>query len=499
MCNQNYFFQATDKDLEKRFRPFGTIEKISIHKHKYHFKNREHGDRYAFVTFAESKSAYNAMETSNRLLQKKSEKKIIPADTWKQPKMPDNQMDYDCFEQLNDDCLLHILDYLDFDTLLDLTEVSNRLKTLITGIYCPKKKHLEFSFDRSEMRSSAPTTLARMRKTLLAVGQFLVSVKITINFDFEPPNCNRIIEKFVQYLGTNLKTLNINGFLLTNENISKFVPILQQIETLHLCAWNEDIHYDVDLSQICINLKKLRISQDTKFWSNSRPWKKLENLSLGYNESITVDTLNTFFQNNPQLKRLNFSAYDTDDAFWGISNYLKNLEKLTVYNGYPNIDSNHILKLEKLEKLRILKLKYIETPYMNAILSTLATKLTQLTYLKILVYVTMESFKPDPSLILLIAENMKNLKHFHLEHCAVEDNFIFDFIKIGKQLKTFAYMNDNFEPNIKFFSKILKICQEDEREGQLELVFNSCSNKNDLIDLVSLTKRNLNNSINLFY
>lgn len=447
-------------------------------------KSREHAECYAYVTFVDSKSAYKALESSNRLLQKKSMQKILPADTWKQPRITDVEMEYDCFNHLNDDCLMCILDYLDFETLLNLADVSYRLRDLISDIYYPKQKYYEFSFDRSEKDFLLPTTLARMRQILLAIGQYLKSVKITFNFDFKPQNCDRVIEKFLQYLGTNLNTLYISGLLLTQENISKFVPVLQRIETLKLCAWNEDIHYDLDLTEICVNLKKLRISQDTAFWSNSRPWKKLENLSLGYNESITVHTLNLFFQNNSQLKRLNFSVYDTDDAFWGISTYLRNLEKLTVYNGYPDIDSNHILKLQRLEKLRILKLKYIETPHMDAILRALADKLPQLTYLKILVYVSVINFKPDPSLMLLIAENMKDLDHFHLENCDVKETVILDFIKTAKQLKTFAYVNYGFQPNINFLSKILKICQKDDRRGQLELVFGSF--ENEIIDLVSL-------------
>lgn len=423
------------------------------------------------------------------MLQKKSIPKILPADTWKQPKIADDEMENDCFKQLNDDCLIHIMDYLSFNTLIDLAEVSYRLKDLISEIYFPKRKHLAFSFDRSDSRSLPPTTLARMRRALLAVGQYLESAKITFNFDFKPPNCDRVIEVFLQYLGTNLETLNINGLLLTNENISKFVSVLQRIKILKLCAWNEDFHYDLDLTQICINLKKLRISQDTAFWSNSRPWQKLENLSLGYNESIAVHTLNIFFQNNPQLKRLNFSVYDTDEAFWGISTYLKNLEKLTVYNGYPNIDSNHIYKLHQLKNLKILRLKYIESPHMNAILRTIATSLTQLTSLKILVFISTEIFKPDPGLVLLIAENMKNLNHFHLENCKLDDTFIFDFISTAMQLKSFGYVNYEFRPNINFLSKILKICKKENRSGQLELVFSSF--KDEVIDLVSLIKMSI--------
>lgn len=406
--------------------------------------------------------------------------KILPADTWKQPEVPDKQMHFDCFEQLNEYCVIHILSFLEYDTWLDLANVSYRLKNLVNNISYPKQEYLEFNFDRSDTFPLAPTTLARMRQTLLHLGQHLKSVKINFNSEIKPPNCDRIVETFVKYLGPNLKTLCISGLILTNENISKFVPILQQIETLKLSALNED--YGPDLTQICVNLKKLRISHDTSFWSISQPWQKLENLSLASCEFDTERMLDELFLNNPQLKRLNIPVYDQSRVFSVIASFLEDLEKLTVYNdGGLGVSSSHISKLLDLRMLRILKLKYIGGPCVDEILHTL-TQLRELTHLEISVYISTQNFKPDPSVILNIARNLTNLNYFHLENCDIKETIILDFIKIATHLKKFAYINFEFQPNIDFFSKILEICQNDKRD--LELVFSLFSN--EAVNLVSL-------------
>lgn len=103
--------------------------------------------------------------------------------------------------------------------------------------------------------------------------------------------------------------------------------------------------YDIDFQFYCPNVKTLKLKMNLNGTLLSKAQPKLERLSMLHNQFMEEKLVLEFMKNNPQLKYLKIEANDCDNLLKQIPLYLEQLEKLCLYQGYPNITAENLGEL----------------------------------------------------------------------------------------------------------------------------------------------------------
>lgn len=199
--------------IRRFMRKYGNVEQIEF----LNFKRPE-----AYVTFIDCSAAYIAFVDS--LLFKSNVYNIQPADSWVQPSiLPMEPMDIVEIDDdppifnLNDDCFYHIFKYLDFSSLINVSEVCQRFANLTKPAF-KKTKELNIEYiivsDTINISFKCPNCpipampLAQFRQYLKHIGEYVEE----INF-IAPTSviCRHRIQRYLvkirQYAVTRLKVL----------------------------------------------------------------------------------------------------------------------------------------------------------------------------------------------------------------------------------------------------------------------------------------------------
>lgn len=331
------------------------------------------------------------------------------------------------FLDLNDDCLEHIFDFCDVETVISMSKVCKHLNALVTQIQFPKQTSFKCTIRSNECEE-------KMCEILNCIGKYLVELKIC-----------QTSEIFLFYgflgrsIGDRIRKLSIVTPHISEISLQEIKPILWRLEELELRIANTDTNDDdLDLRSMCPNLRRLHIQWDTSFIRNAGKWQCLEELSLGDNEYIVEDTFCTFMQNNRQLRKLKIGAFNCDVQLKEIARHLTNLERLILFQNYSDLSANSILELQRLTHLKHLILRNVEATHFEDITNN-ATKLTDLIELQIQAQFEQctddDIYEPKHQNFINIALAMPQLQQFGISFCKLNANTVMEFLRLTANLR----------------------------------------------------------------
>lgn len=429
----------TEDYVRKEFEKYGDIEAIDLLK-----------DEQAYITFFSDRTACLALLESVHRVSAKTYF-AEPANTWHQPDIESfelkpnssNEMQIDGNEEeyqppifnLNEDCLLKITEYCDFDSLVNFSLVCKQFYKLMHQ-YRLSRIH-ELKIDNP--RANPSQTLAKTRQILRSVGLYITELTFEWSEYGSEHKLKRFLHKIGQYIGRRIQVLHLHNVLLDESQIEIIQPVLKRIHTLEIRVYNPDFELDMDFQTLCPKLKILKLKENMQLVKCCRAWPNLQYLSILGNEYMILETFNSFLEQNPQLKCLKFTAFHCDERFLAVAQHLKNVEKLTILPSFPNISSSNLVYLSSLEHLTTLNLMYLDDTDINGILECLS-RFVHLKKLKLHAFFDGseddEHYAPNQRLIISLAQDLMNLEYFCLRNLKVNASTVLDFIRYATNLKS---------------------------------------------------------------
>lgn len=311
--------------------------------------HKENDSIWAYVTYSKDDEAYSALEAS-----KLDEiDTILPADTWCQPQ-PSSFL---CTEPIDNDTVVDALKQFEIangaggsqkdvsDVLRKLISLSTNsnselLKEALNNRILPSVK--TFDFHLTAANNGTSINLRETRSILRCIGPYISQLGVSFKMDKYPKNIDRFFVKMCQYIGPNLNTIRLK-FVPTNQDwLQQLRPLLNRIECLNIQTSNYDFEYDIDFQSYCPNLKTLKLSMNLNGELLSKKQPKLERISILHNQYMQERLVLEFMKNNPQLLYLKIEANDSNNLLKQIPIHLPRLEKLCLYQGYPNICADYL-------------------------------------------------------------------------------------------------------------------------------------------------------------
>lgn len=369
---------------------------------------------------------------------------VQPADTWEQPSQQNLQdesmlLDDDYappISMLNHHCLLKIFRYLDLNSMINLSEVCQLFNTLLHTHCFPRARRFEFD----NLDGKTKVTLAQMRRILRCIGPYINKLQFQWNDYDHSHRLQRFVEKLGKYVGKNIRHARFVNALFEDNEITALKPILQHLTTLEIIVYNSDYELDIDFQANCPNLQKFKFLQNMQFVKCCKPWPTLQHLSIIGNEFLVLNTFREFFQQNPQITVLKFTAYHADDVLQIIARHLPNVRKLTILPSFPDISEQNIVYLSSLRNLKKLNLMYLDDKDIDGILKCLI-RFTTLSELKLHLHYDGSDddthFKPNQKSIISLALDLPNLEKLCLRQMYLLESTVLDLIRFASNLKVF--------------------------------------------------------------
>lgn len=331
------------------------------------------------------------------------------------------------FLDLNDDCLEHVFNFCDVETVVAASKTCKRLNALVTQIQFPKQTTFSCTIGSYACEE-------KVCEILDCIGKYLVELRICQTSE---------IFLFYRFLGRSIgdriRKLSIVTPHISETSLQAIEPILWRLEELEMRIANTDMSDDdLDIQSRCPNLRRLHIQWDTSFLRNVGNWSRLEELSLGDNEYIVDETFCEFMQNNSQLRKLKIGAFNCDLQLKNVARHLRHLEQLVLFENYSDLSADSILELRQLTHLKRLILRNVEADGFDGIVAN-ATKLSSLVELRIQSQFDQCSdddiFQPKQSSIVNIALQMPQLQVFGISFCKLEIDTIVEFLRLSDNLR----------------------------------------------------------------
>lgn len=341
------------------------------------------------------------------------------------------------FLDLNDDCIEQLLNCCDVETIVSVSQVCKRLNALVTQIMFPKQTTFSCT-----IRSYACEE--KVCEILDCIGKYLIELKICQTSE---------IFLFYRFLGRSIgdriRKLSITTPHISETSLQAIEPVLWRLEELELRIANTDLSDDdLDLQSRCPSLRRLHIQWDTSFTRNTGTWHRLEELSLGDNEYICVETFCEFMQNNVQLKKLKIGAFNCDVQLKQIADHLKYLQQLVIFQNDSDLSADSIVELQRLSHLQRLILRNVEADDFEGIINN-ATKLNELIELRVQAQFDQCSdddiFEPKHQTILGIALQMPQLQVFGIAFCKLKTETVVEFVRFADNLREIHIHDCDFE------------------------------------------------------
>lgn len=379
-------------EISRELRLFGPIESIQIIK-------KLETNVEVYVLYDRCQNAFDVFHANrNGILHIPNLLQIVPADTWHQP---DSHTLWNTINpekcsilHLNDDCLLHIFTFLDFDTLVKLAFVCTRFKNVLDEFYFPKRKTLSIHVFHSSLNA--------IRLAMKCIGPYVERLCLrynkhgvnAINY-LQSEHEERATYKILQYCGKKLKKLSIHkpeGRKLSDKLYNLLAPTMTNLTYLEWytefdCSTIETFH------ELCPHLETLILKKRT-FSCNCAH----NAANLHWPTLISLETFQQMFAlnipcqrhferlvySNPQLKRLKFTNMNVA-LFNVVTEHSKSLEYLEILQNSGNFDFfNHIHLLRNLQQLKVFVLRVKWTVFLANVESQIKS-LSQVKQLELVV------------------------------------------------------------------------------------------------------------------
>lgn len=397
---------------------------------------------------------------------------IQPADTWKQPTkvhrnsdddkiVIDEESGPDLF-MLNEDCILEIFKHLDFDSLVNSSEVCMLFNRLLHQHVFSRYREFEYAFE-----SKIP--LARLHRSLKCIGAHIHKLKFEWHHYDHNNRLQRFLEVLGKYVGKNIRYVRFRDTALTETNISPIQGILGRLDRLEIIVYNPDYDLDIDFVSICSNLRQLKLLENMQLIRCCKAWPTLEHFNIVGNEYMELNTFRSFLAQNQQLKCVKFTAYHADDRLRAVAQNLYNVQKLTILPSFPNLSASNIIYLSSLQHLTKLNLMYLDETDLNGILQCL-TRFTGLHELKLhLLYDggdDDEHYEPNQQAMITLSQELLNLEKFYTSYIRWNESTLIDFIKLSRQLRNLHIHWCDLPTTNSLIWKIVQVLQTNRTQPQ---------------------------------
>lgn len=213
--------------------------------------------------------------------------RIIPADTWKQPSDNIHPLyitlnEETSLNRLNEDCLIEIFEQLDWRSLINLSQLCERLSDIIHRRIFPSVRRVTLNYDPKRTVDESVDSSWNILTDVLHCG---TEVEFKTNSYIEYPNMIRFADIVTRNSNENLERLAMFGVSITDRMRRQLKPVFKPLK-----AFESHFHGDTnnicvaDLVNFCHALKELTLRGNTHFGSTSiqplPPWKPLESASL---------------------------------------------------------------------------------------------------------------------------------------------------------------------------------------------------------------------------
>lgn len=449
------FIKILDKSIECEeikllLSTYGSIEEIVIFgKHaKSGWKMRNRG----FVTFTKASNATSAL-----INRKKFEDFFIlsPADTWNQPDYcPSRSTDGECYseeqsskllELLNEDCLLHIMTFLDILDVLSLRKVCKKLSD-VGGIHFKSITKLNFS----SIKSKKKLTVHEAKLVMEAVGSNIVNISVNSEKFYN----QRVLNFIPKYLKS-LKHLHLTGFKLESLLFwDQMANVLIRLETLDLndnSEINENFLRSFDKSTP--TLKTLNISNCNINGEFLKMLPNLQSLNISGCRYINGKQMIMFLNTNNKLKSLNISKCPNISGK-DVNDMLKiacQIERLSLNNYYIDDETSRFVipsinTLLALIELTIQNINYppcdqlLRTINFENFIETLDISYGNLTLTSVYAISTMKHLKKlimnfknsVPEDFVDYLSELERLEEFHVSACSISPTNVLRLIHLTK-------------------------------------------------------------------
>lgn len=427
--------------MKRAFKKHGTIESIQIFDDGY----------AAYITFVKDASAHSALVNIG------PEKFFVrPADTWHQPSDKSTKSKYTTIDdydemneelppilQLNEDCLIELFQRCSFDACVNLANVCKPFKVILDRYFFPNIHKVHLKFDQ--------TSLAKTRDILRCVGPHVKAIDIDTNFWLYNIYISRLLQKFCQYSGENLRELSLHHIALSIDmrmQMSVIKPILPRLTMLTIDYCHNKLQ--LDFVKYCTNLVKLRLCELRLGWHSTQPllmpslqqliitWDDYEPAGDNYYENQT-SIFNAIIAQNPQLKCVKTHLINITLS---IAQSLPKLEKLSIdFSKVAGSNSEHLIHLIAIENLTKLTLSGLEVRIDNVpeILSHLV-QIKKLQELKLYFENNMRDeayYESYQTSLVSLARELPQLRKCLVQGLTLLKSTLYEFIRSGERLDAF--------------------------------------------------------------
>lgn len=492
--------------LRNHFISFGPIDHFTLHlKLRY---------SYGFIQYKTVYSAAAALRNKHHLVGG-YRVKVSVADSWHQPNSTednntqnDSSIDSDSSEtmesrtvqmlDLNDDCLIDVFSYLNFNDLVSVNQTCIRFQPLSEHVF--RKKHTAINLtdtpidDYSNVDESS-FTLLQIRNLFVSFGPQIQKLKVASN-SFKQENRYRVLDLLIRSC-TSLRVLCLTGFYIKESLYKINTTFFSHLEDLSLTLCEVCDSIKRVFSQ-CHELRKLTIQSDSNLTGSciAISFPRLESMKLVMNSDIETRHLNTFIKLNLQLTSLKIIHCRNcifDDIFPKIATFLPNLEVLNIEIEFFHDFNHNIMHLLQLNHLRELQLncsRYSVSAFVEALaakqqievlhlsdgllndnLIDAITKCKKLTSLKLCSMPNVHN-----RFLSELARNLPLLNDFHVSKCQLlTSSGVIQFVGFAERLQTLNIANSSVEIDDKFFLSLEQIYKT--RGRRLTLNLNKVHNK----------------------
>lgn len=409
---------------------------------------------YAYVTFVNTLGATEALKKSRYMVQER-EIEIEPAFAWNQPStalqsyLAENQRPISTATEqlyrqidtrLNDDCIYHIMTYLNIFDLVEMAKYSQRFKTIALQV-----RTLNIC-----RRNESPITLMEMRNILrlLGLGNTVTNLTVSIK-TFYTQSQRYICDRLFQYVGPQLRYLTLDSFGVTTEQFELMKPLLGHLKYLDI-----DFNYNFDyhkFNHTWSNLEVLRIRSSgymDSLFDNLEPkpeFPKLKKLMIA----------NTYRLHERLIERIRRGFTNiTELVIIGVDDYYSEMTQMTA----RNLDIENLTNFKNLTRLHL----SINRLYMKDTIITIICDLNKLEHLTLdLTNVRQQDdvvwFNRINQHLPKLGVYLLNLKEIRLSGFPLNEDSLIEFIRCANNLESLCINECNLDLKERFIHSVAGI------------------------------------------
>lgn len=241
---------------------------------------------------------------------------------------------------LNDDCLLHTIEYLNLDDLITIADVCTRLRENAQTHFAQSKfKNLSVGLKNRSLKCVLLTCMEKQLITnvLQIFGSHLSHLNVCL--DFGNRFHTRLFELIHQYCFAAPIDLAIRKSRATDENemLRILRPLFSNLRRMEVRDCHLSERFISVLAECALELRELSFEYGTKIIINqsihgfSLKFRKLQSIAFA-SYSLNMAYVQHFLKCNPQLKHIRYFEHSSSSSLQSIAGYITQMESVNYWS-----------------------------------------------------------------------------------------------------------------------------------------------------------------------